>query len=65
MKQRHIYILLATLCSAFSCIELNESDLINGVEEMDKVQMTFSATIEKDVDTKTTLEGSLSDASFP
>ncbi len=64
MKQRHIYILLATLCSAFSCIELNESDLINGVEETDKVQMTFSATIEKDVDTKTTLEGSLSDASM-
>ena len=61
MRTRHIYILSACLTAAFSCTQFEEENL--EVNEAQKVDMTFSATIcdETDTETKTVLDGQLGD----
>ena len=57
MKQKYLFIFLTVLSAVFACEQLDESKLDKGntsVEEP-KVEMTFTAVIEKDTDTKTVL----------
>ena len=61
MRTRHIYILSACLAAAFSCTQFEEENI--EVNEAQKVDMTFTATIcdETDTETKTVLDGQLGD----
>lgn len=63
MKLRYSIILMATLSAAVSCVQMNEDDL-GGGQELEKLPLSVTATIEADSQTKTALEGSLSDASM-
>lgn len=62
MKMRYINMFVLFLSAALSCVQMDEGDLGVKPEPVEMVPMTVSATIEKDVQTKTALEGSLSDA---
>ena len=61
MKQKYGIILLAVLSAVFSCVQVDESTL-DEQTVVEKVAMTFTATIEKNQDTKTELGGDFSDA---
>ena len=61
MKQKYIFIFLTVLSAVFSCAQIDEGNL-NEIEAVEKVDMTFTATIEKDADTKTELGGNVGDA---
>ena len=61
MKQKYTFLFLAVLSAVFSCVQIDESKL-DEVVEVEKVEMTFTATIEKDADTKTELGGNVGDA---
>lgn len=63
MKLRYSIILLATLSAVLSCVQMNEADL-GGGQEQEKLPLSVTATIETGSQTKTALEGSLSDASM-
>ena len=63
MKLRYSIILMATLSAAVSCVQMNEDDL-GGGQEQEKLPLSVTATIETGSQTKTALEGSLSDASM-
>ncbi len=57
MKQKYLFIFLTVLSAVFACEQLDESklDKDNASVEEAKVEMTFTAVIEKDIDTKTLL----------
>lgn len=56
MKQKYLFIFLTLLSAVFACEQLDESKLGGDTSvESEKVQMTFSAVIEKDEETKTVL----------
>lgn len=61
MRLRNIYILSACLAAAFSCTEFQDENI--EMNEVEKVEMTFTATIcdESDAETKTILDGQLGD----
>ena len=61
MKLRYNIIFLAVASVIVSCVQVNE-DALNGGQDQNKVSMSLTATIESDVQTKTALQGSLSDA---
>lgn len=61
MKQKYTFLFLAVLSAVFSCVQIDESKL-DEVVEVEKVEMTFTATIEKDADTRTELGGNVGDA---
>ena len=62
MKQKNIlFIFLVTLSAVFACERVDESQLEGNGSTVEKVEMTFSAVIEKEADTKTVLGGSLGD----
>ena len=63
MKLRYSIILMATLSAAVSCVQMTEDDL-GGGQEQEKLPLSVTATIETGSQTKTALEGSLSDASM-
>ncbi len=61
MKKQYIYIFMVCLSALFSCVRVDES-LIGGEQEhVEKISLSIDAVIEKTADTKTALEGSLSD----
>ena len=62
MKQKYSIIFLAVLSAVVSCVQVDEAVLGGDQEQREMVTMSVSATLEKGTDTKTTLEGSLSDA---
>ena len=64
MKQKYSIIFLAVLFAVFSCVQVDESVLGQEQEQVEMVSMSVSATIEKDLQTKTALDGSLSDATI-
>ena len=56
MKQKYLFIFLTLLSAVFACEQLDESKLGGSTSvEAEKVQMTFSAVIEKDEETRTVL----------
>ena len=61
MRTRNIYILSACLAVVLSCTEFQEENI--EVNEAEKVEMTFTASIcdETDSETKTVLDGQLGD----
>lgn len=59
MKKQYIYIFMVCLSAVFSCVRVDES--LIGEGEAEVVEMSIEATIEKSVDTRTALEGSLAD----
>ena len=61
MKQKYAFLFLTVLSAVFSCAQIDEGNLEEKVE-VEKVAMTFTASIEKDVDTKTELGGNVGDA---
>lgn len=61
MKQKYAFLFLTVLSAVFSCAQIDEGNLEDKVE-VAKVAMTFTASIEKDVDTKTELVGNVGDA---
>ena len=61
MKQKYAFLFLTVLSAVFSCAQIDEGNLEEKVE-VEKVAMTFTASIEKDVDTKTELGGNIGDA---
>ena len=61
MKQKYTFLFLAVLSAVFSCAQIDEGSLEEKVE-VEKVATTFTASIEKDVDTKTELGGNVGDA---
>ena len=61
MKQTYAFLFLTVLSAVFSCAQIDEADL-NEIVEVAKVDMTFTASIEKDMDTKTELGGNVGDA---
>ena len=64
MKKQYIYIFMVCLSAVFSCVRVDESLLGGEQEQVEMIELSIDATIEKTVDTKTALEGSLSDASM-
>lgn len=63
MKLKYGILFIATLSAAWSCVQMNEADL-GGGQEQEKLPLSVTATIETSSQTKTALEGSLSDASM-
>ena len=61
MKNKYILIFFAILSAVFSCAKVDESQLEGENSTVEKVEMTFKAVIEKEVDTKTVLDGNLGD----
>ena len=61
MKQKYAFLFLTVLSAVFSCAQIDEGNFEEKVE-VEKVAMTFIASIEKDVDTKTELGGNVGDA---
>lgn len=61
MKQKYAFLFLTVLSAVFSCAQIDEGNFEEKVE-VEKVAMTFTASIEKDVDTKTELGGNVGDA---
>ena len=61
MKNKYILIFFAVLSVVFSCVKVDESKLEGDNSTVEKVEMTFKAVIEKEVDTKTILDGNLGD----
>ena len=61
MKHKYGILFLAVLSAVFSCVQVDESTL-DEQTVVEKVAMTFTATIEKNQDTKTELGGDFSDA---
>ena len=54
---KYLFIFLTLLSAVFACEQLDESKLGGDTSvESEKVQMTFSAVIEKDEETKTVLK---------
>ena len=64
MKQKYSIIFLAALSAVFSCVQVDESVLGQEQEQVEMVSMSVSATIEQALQTKTALDGSLSDATI-
>ena len=64
MKQKYSIIFLAALFAVFSCVQVDESVLGQEQEQVEMVSMSVSATIEQALQTKTALDGSLSDATI-
>ena len=64
MKQKYNIIFLAVLSAVVSCVQMDEAALGEEQEQREMISLSVSATIEKDLQTKTALEGSLSDASM-
>ena len=62
MKQKYSIIFLAVLSAVVSCVQMDEAALGGEQEQREMITMFVSATLEKGTDTKTALEGSLSDA---
>ena len=62
MKQKYSIIFLAVLSAVVSCVQVDEAALGEQQEQREMITMSVSATLEKGADTKTALEGSLSDA---
>lgn len=60
MKQKYAFLFLTVLSAVFSCAQIDEGNL-NEIDQVEKVEMTFTATIEKDADTKTELGGNVGD----
>ena len=60
MKLKYSIILITILSSVISCMQMNEADLGVG-QELERVPLSVTATIETGAMTKTALEGSLSD----
>jgi len=63
MKLKNNTLFIAALSALWSCVQMNEDDL-GGGQELEKLPLSVTATIEADSQTKTALEGSLSDASM-
>ena len=63
MKLKNNILFIAALSALWSCVQMNEADLGNA-QEQESLPLSVTATIEKKAQTKTTLEGSLSDASM-
>lgn len=63
MKLKNNILFIAALSALWSCVQMNEDDL-GGGQELEKLPLSVTATIEADSQTKTALEGSLSDASM-
>ena len=61
MKKQYIYMFLVCLSAVFSCVQIDESELGGDQEPVKKINLTIDAAIEKPADTKTTLEGNLTD----
>ena len=61
MKNKYILIFFAVLSAVLSCAKVDESQLEGDNSTVEKVEMTFKAVIEKEVDTKTVLDGNLGD----
>ena len=61
MKQKYSILFLAVLSAVFSCVQVEEGVLDEQIV-VEKVAMTFTATIEKNQETKTELGGDFSDA---
>lgn len=61
MKQKYAFLFLTVLSAVFSCAQIDEGNLEDKVE-VEKVAMTFTASIEKNADTKTELGGNVGDA---
>ncbi len=62
MKQKNIlFIFFVTLFAAFACERVDESQLEGNNSTVEKVEMTFTAVIEKEGETKTVLGGEISD----
>ena len=64
MKKQYIYIFMVCLSAVFSCVRVDESLLGGEQEQVEMIELSIDATIEQTADTKTALEGSLSDASM-
>ena len=64
MKQKYNIIFLAVLSAVVSCVQVDEAVLGGDQEQREMISLSVSATIEKDLQTKTSLEGSLSDDSM-
>ena len=62
MKQKYSIIFLAVLSAVVSCVQVDEAVLGGDQEQREMVTISVSATLEKGTDTKTALDGSLSDA---
>ena len=60
MKNRYIFTILAVLPAIFSCQIMDESELTDK-EEVAKVDMIFTASIENGIDSKASLSGELGD----
>ena len=62
MKQKNIlFIFLVTLSAVFACERVDESQLEGNNSTVEKVEMTFTAVIDKEDETKTVLGGEISD----
>ena len=55
--------IITTLSAVLSCVQMTEADL-GGIQELEKLPLSVTATIESSARTKTVLDGSLSDASM-
>ena len=64
MKKQYIYMFMVCLSAVFSCVRVDESLLGGEQEPVEMIELSIDATIEQTADTKTALEGSLSDASM-
>ena len=63
MKLRNNMLFIVALYALWSCVQMDEADL-GSAQELENVPLSMAATIENEGRTKTTLEGSLSDASM-
>ena len=63
MKLRNNILFIVALYALWSCVQMDEADL-GSAQELENVPLSMAATIENEGRTKTTLEGSLSDASM-
>ncbi len=62
MKQKNIlFIFFVALSAVFACERVDESRLEGNDSTLEKVEMTFSAVIDREGDTKTVLDGELGD----
>ena len=61
MKRQYIYMFLFCLSAIISCEQIDELELDGNQVQIEKVNLTIDAVVERPADTRTALEGSLKD----